>query len=80
MSLIDTSFRRTMEGRVVQVPQDYKQPPRAQAIISYAHESDEHVRRVRELADRLRHDGVECALDQYLVAPDAGWPNWISAL
>lgn len=52
-ALIDTSFPRTIENRVVQMAHDHERPPRARAIISYAQESDEHAKRVRHLADRL---------------------------
>ena len=46
-------------------------------FISYSHDSEEHKRTVRELADRLRADGVDCNLDQYEESPEAGWPAWM---
>ncbi|MCP4676051.1 MAG: TIR domain-containing protein [Deltaproteobacteria bacterium] len=51
--------------------------PPLQIFISYSHDSDEHANRVRELADRLRGDGIDCALDQYVTAPPEGWPRWM---
>jgi hypothetical protein len=38
---------------------------------------EEHVQRVRELADRLRSNGIDAMIDQYVVSPEEGWPSWI---
>ena len=47
-------------------------------FISYSHDSLEHVRRVLGLAERLRKDGVDAQLDQYVVGtPARGWPRWM---
>ncbi len=46
-------------------------------FISYSHDSEQHKQRVLELADRLRHDGVDAQLDQYEQAPPMGWPQWM---
>jgi hypothetical protein len=47
-------------------------------FISYAHQSDHHVRRVLNLSNRLRADGVDCTIDQYLNgSPPEGWPLWM---
>ncbi len=46
-------------------------------FISYSQESDEHMARVRALADRLIEDGIECVLDQYETSPPEGWPKWM---
>lgn len=52
------------------------QPPRV--FISYSHDTQEHRRRVRALANRLRQDGVEAWLDQFEnEQPDVGWPVWM---
>ena len=48
------------------------------AVISYAHEGASHDSRVRELADQLTRDGVQCDLDQYEETPQQGWPSWIA--
>ena len=53
-------------------------PSSPKALISYAHEDASHASLVRALADQLRGDGVECALDQYDDAPQEGWPSWIA--
>jgi hypothetical protein len=50
--------------------------PRATIFISYSHDSQEHMDRVLELANRLRSEGVDCRLDQYEQAPPEGWPQW----
>jgi hypothetical protein len=47
-------------------------------FISYSHDSIEHARRVLELAERLRADGVDANLDQYVPGtPAKGWPRWM---
>src|SRR3984957_18886409 len=47
-------------------------------FISYSHDSAEHARRVLGLAERLRADGVDAQLDQYLAGtPEEGWPRWM---
>src|SRR5689334_12688989 len=47
-------------------------------FISYSHDSDEHRARVLALSERLREDGIETRLDQYLNgAPSEGWPRWM---
>jgi tetratricopeptide (TPR) repeat protein len=46
-------------------------------FISYSHDSREHSNHVRELSDRLRADGIDCALDQYEFPPSEGWPRWM---
>jgi len=51
------------------------EPPKV--LISYSHDSPEHERRVLELADRLRGDGIDCTIDQYVVAPEEGWLLWM---
>jgi hypothetical protein len=32
---------------------------------------------VLALSDRLRADGVDCILDQYIDSPPEGWPRWM---
>jgi WD40 repeat protein len=47
-------------------------------LISYSHDSLEHARRVLGLAERLRKDGVDAQLDQYVTGtPARGWPRWM---
>jgi hypothetical protein len=33
---------------------------------------------VRVLADRLRSDGIDCRIDQYIPFPSEGWPRWMA--
>jgi hypothetical protein len=49
-------------------------PPRV--FISYSHDSDAHRDRVLDFADRLRGDGVDADIDQYIQFPPEGWPAW----
>jgi len=51
------------------------EPPKV--LISYSHDSSEHAERALELANRLREDGVDCMIDQYVVVPEEGWPLWM---
>jgi tetratricopeptide (TPR) repeat protein len=47
-------------------------------FISYSHDSPEHSERVLELSERLRADGIETFLDQYVNgSPPKGWPRWM---
>jgi hypothetical protein len=32
---------------------------------------------VRELSDRLRRDGIDSLIDQYVISPAEGWPLWM---
>lgn len=52
--------------------------PRKIVFISYSHDSDEHRGKVLGLSERLRADGLETRLDQYVNgAPAQGWPRWM---
>ena len=46
-------------------------------LISYSHDSPEHAERVLKLSNRLREDGIDCTIDQYVVVPEEGWPLWM---
>ena len=47
-------------------------------FISYSHDSDEHREQVLGLSERLRKDGIETLLDQYVNGtPEEGWPRWM---
>jgi hypothetical protein len=47
-------------------------------FITYSHDSPEHQHRVLALAERLRKDGVDAQLDQYVAGtPAKGWPRWM---
>jgi hypothetical protein len=47
-------------------------------FISYSHDSPEHGKRVLGLSQRLRKDGVETMIDQYVSGtPREGWPRWM---
>jgi hypothetical protein len=56
---------------------DEQRAPRV--FISYSHDSEEHAARVLALANRLRGDGVEAFLDQYITSPPEGWPRWMDS-
>jgi hypothetical protein len=46
-------------------------------FISYSHDSNEHLDRVRTLAQKIREKGVSVALDQYVKPePSEGWTTW----
>ena len=46
-------------------------------FISYSHDSQEHKDLVLELADRVREDGIDCTIDQYVESPAEGWQRWM---
>ncbi|MEK6289303.1 MAG: TIR and AAA domain-containing protein [Acidobacteriota bacterium] len=47
-------------------------------FISYSHDSDAHREKVLALSERLRADGIETLLDQYVNgSPEQGWPRWM---
>jgi 3',5'-cyclic AMP phosphodiesterase CpdA len=47
-------------------------------FISYSHDSDGHADLVLALAERLRSDGVDARIDQYVAGtPVEGWPRWM---
>lgn len=46
-------------------------------FISYSHDSKEHQDRVLALANKLRSEGIDCAIDQYEDSPPEGWPKWM---
>src|ERR1700674_1828285 len=48
-----------------------------EVFISYSWDDEQHVRRVLELSNRLRSEGIDCVLDQYEVSPPEGWPRWM---
>jgi len=52
-------------------------PELPKVLISYSHDSPEHAQHVLELANHLRADGIDCIIDQYVVAPAEGWPRWM---
>jgi hypothetical protein len=52
-------------------------PTKTRIFISYSRESANHTSRVRALADRLRTDGIESWIDQYVQDPNEGWIRWM---
>jgi hypothetical protein len=39
-------------------------------FISYSHDSAEHLNRVWNLCERLRHDGIDCRIEQHQLTGD----------
>lgn len=47
-------------------------------FISYSHDSEEHRTFVRGISDRLRQEGLNCLIDQYINGfPSEGWQRWM---
>ncbi|HBL28414.1 MAG TPA: hypothetical protein DD490_16400 [Acidobacteria bacterium] len=47
-------------------------------FLSYSHDSDAHREKVLGLAERLRQDGLNAQVDQYVDGtPEQGWPRWM---
>ena len=59
-----------MESRQVERPE----PKRV--FISYSHDSPAHRDRVLELSEKLREDGVDARIDQYVEHEGHNWPDW----
>ena len=51
--------------------------PSSEVFISYSHDGADHIKRVLELSNRLRSEGIDCVLDQYESCPPEGWPLWM---
>jgi hypothetical protein len=52
-------------------------PPRA-VFLSYHHDSPEHARQVLRFSKRLRDEGVDAEIDQYVGGrPPCSWPRWM---
>jgi len=49
------------------------EPPKV--FITYSHDSQNN-KRVLDLSNRLRKDGIDCNIDQYENSPPEGWPRW----
>lgn len=51
----------------------------AEVFISYSWDTEEHKKKILELADKLRSDdGIDCILDAYVMGtPQEGWPRWM---
>ena len=58
-----------------------EKPDRAEMInvfISYTHDAEDHQRRVIQLAQRLREDGLNCWIDAFVNGhPEEGWDLWM---
>lgn len=52
-------------------------PKILRVFISYSHDSTAHSARVLNLAQRLRRDGVDCVIDQFVPFPPEGWIRWM---
>jgi hypothetical protein len=52
-------------------------PPKV--FLSYSHDSREHEDALLNLSDRLRADGVDCSIDQYVSSPQEGWVTWMQS-
>ena len=46
-------------------------------LISYSQDSTEYSGRVREFSDKLRSEGIDAVIDQYVDSPPEGWPRWM---
>ena len=47
-------------------------------FISYSHDSLEHRAKLWNFAKRLRSDGIDAVIDQYVPAPEEGFPRWMA--
>src|SRR5947209_7714149 len=66
------------DKNVRSIQQDMPQPSsQPKVFISYTHDSPQHKERVLALSERLRTDGIDCVIDQYVSSPPGGWPRWM---
>jgi hypothetical protein len=57
---------------------DNSETPHPKIFVSYSHDDQRHRNRILELAERLRTDGFETMIDQYVEGtPLQGWPRWM---
>jgi hypothetical protein len=50
----------------------------SKVFISYSHDSVQHKERVLRFTQRLRKDGIDAQIDQYVGGrPPGGWPRWM---
>lgn len=57
---------------------DLSLTPHPKIFVSYSHDHEEHQKRILELAERLRADGFDTMIDQYVEGtPLQGWPRWM---
>jgi hypothetical protein len=66
--------RQILEHDVSIEPHGQPKPPRV--FISYSHDDSAHKERALLFADRLRDDGIDARIDQYVSSPAQGWPTW----
>lgn len=71
---VEASGTNTTDTRVASPPLHGT----VRVFISYSHDSPTHDRAVRDLADRLRAEGIDAWIDQYVAAPPEGWPRWMT--
>ncbi|NQZ11356.1 MAG: TIR and AAA domain-containing protein [Algicola sp.] len=48
-----------------------------QLFISYSHDSDQHAKKVLQLANEFRKSGFDVLIDQQIAAPENGWALWM---
>lgn len=57
---------------------DHSETPHPKVFVSYSHGDENHRKRILRLAERLRADGFETMIDQYVEGtPPQGWPRWM---
>lgn len=56
----------------------HSENPHPKIFVSYSHDGETHRNRILGLAERLRTDGFETMIDQYVEGtPPQGWPRWM---
>jgi hypothetical protein len=76
----DSCYNRAVsdEDTGAHVPPETKGDEPPKVFISYSHDSAEHKERVLRFAHRLRKDGIDAQIDQYVKGrPLGGWPRWM---
>lgn len=78
LGLSDPNKIVTQTPLVLGQPSKRYLPSSSKVFISYSHDSSEHKERVLRFAERLRKDGIDAQIDQYVGGrPPGGWPRWM---
>jgi tetratricopeptide (TPR) repeat protein len=78
---VEEKGREPTDLRIVTDPERLTEPSKREspkALISYSHDSREHEQAVLSFCNRLRANGIDAFIDQFLPgAPSEGWPLWM---
>ncbi len=75
---LDDRTTQQINGIILIIPVPERKLSMPKIFISYSHDSDEHRDFVRAISDRMRGEGLDCQIDQYINGfPPEGWQHWM---